>query len=108
MQTTYISPVAASASGAAPASGARTITMGRNRLNSIENWVKPPKPSKSRESRARLAERAAAELHAAANTQAGTAPRTDTMINTSIAPDAYPAPRPVSQFVRTVTLAAHR
>ena len=43
MQTAYVPPFPASASGAT-----RTITMGRNRLNGIENWVKPPKPSKSR------------------------------------------------------------
>ncbi|GEM_PF-5032182 len=92
MQTATVSPVIASTSGAAPASGARTITMGRNRLNSIENWVKPPKPSKSR---GLHAERALAE-------------HGERVQSESRPSEEGAAPRPVSQFVRTVTLAAHR
>lgn len=89
MRTTDISP--------ASAPGARTITMGRNRLNSIENWVKPPKPSKGRR-----AEGPAMEARAAAE------PAAAPLDGAPSVPGSPAAPRPVSQFIRTSVLAARR
>jgi hypothetical protein len=88
MQTAYTAPVPAAASGET-----RTITMGRNRLNTIENWVKPPKPSRARALGTERSERAAPERGP------NEPPR---------APETAGLPRPVSQFVRTTTLAAPR
>jgi hypothetical protein len=80
--------------------------MVRNRLNSIENWVKPPKPSKSR---ARQAERAVAELQAASEIKLASETATLTSHLTAVAaPGSFASPRPVSQFIRTSVLAAHR
>jgi hypothetical protein len=81
-----------------------TINMGRNRLNSIENWIKPPKPPKSR----RQAESAAAGLHPAAETKAAAGSGAAPVTNSPPAPGSIAAPRPVSQFIRTSVLAARR
>ena len=77
----------------------RTITLGRNRLNSIENWVKPAKPSRAR----------AAQTLAAATAIDSAPPQNGPVaIKTEAARVQDGMPRPVSQFVRTTTLAAHR
>jgi hypothetical protein len=73
----------------------RTITLGRNRLNTIEHWVKPAKPSRARAAQTQSAATAPA-LNAAPASHPETARAQDGV------------PRPVSQFVRTTTLAAHR
>jgi hypothetical protein len=93
MQSAYTAPALATPSGESLSGETRTITMGRNRLNTIENWVKPPKPSRSRALGAERSERAVMERGL------NEPPR---------APETAGLPRPVSQFVRTTTLAAPR
>ena len=79
MQTTDLASIPAAA-------GTRTITMGRNRLSSIENWVKPSRP------RAATAQPAGPD-HADGQGRA---------------PESTGLHRPVSQFVRATAPAAAR